>query len=1383
MQSIRALFWTRICVMAVGLSAASPAAEPLAGLEQIRDQLRERCDERFAADAATQAPRAFVFRFDKGVGRKGRPMTLVLQHIGGKWAAPRLTGASVDVIDCTALELVDGRLSGTIRFEWSSAAQSDGELTTDSQRYRIDAQVEPIERRLVLTLHDFLVGKDWQLAYRPTDSGWTFDGDLSIIDEWDSWGPFERDIPDLVPDADGRYQVTISAQRLPGPKSEGGSDRHVEAYDEHGHPVITFDFAIVHDRVGSTWLRRAAGGKHLLGNATDMLSGAVQTHVIAGTYHASGSAGEWTGDLSGPIRPGQRDTGPLDQLLVGVERSATARYAARVYRQIRALDRVLRHYPQPIQAAIDRTLVPDPVIDDDADAAAYATHLHALARSLVDGDPVPAHSGAVRPDDPAFGPYIGTGALSDNRLPEHADGPQRWAHPGGWRFCGPFPLFDEAADVRLPEVSARSAAAYARERMYIDGEGNVSQLTDPAQWIEAGGDGAVVAAPPVRSASAGGMRSFVWYASTRIESAAARAVMLALQAHGQVTVWIDDRPVYRSRESTGPQPVVFPVTLRAGVNRILVRVATSVASGRYYETFHYADGYRHRPQGRIDFTSFALHLCLSGQAGASSAGSAAIPPAADAARGYRNRWDGRFPEAEPPLAFDIEDGTNVAWNVALPLGTADPVIRDGRLFVTAEPHHLYCIDAASGKILWTRQVSALELAAPDLAEADSDRLGAYVAAMRQAANLRWEAKGDAQRRDALRAQADALEAEWADFAAAIERAGINAEGPTAPAAPVVTADAVYVHFGTGVAACFDHAGERRWLVPTAGWSQDGMGQPLFVDDTYVIQLHLPGTKQSPGPRFAVRALAAADGSTRWTATAPGKRTVIDERFDPPASLGPGLGLMRLRNVDGEHRRDVIITGAGGVLDAATGALLHRDILPLVGNRGGPYVDGNRVYAVSVLGETAVELWLDAAGRVGARPLWANRHGTGRGTLKANHSWPAKNWMKGPLIHDGRIYQSLVDRAHVPQHYPCPWHELDIWDTDTGAKLARRRKVFDSCTDPTVAPTLAGAYIALADGGDPLPGFHGTTEYAQLAFVGADAEAFPVTRFRLPGKKLRAAPVFAGERMYLRLYDGLYCIAVSDAAGAQFVEEVKAQTLFAEIPLREPPPPVKVIPAAALELGTDAPLDRLHPGTIARSWLVCGPIPSQAPGDHLAALGGPTQAAPGPGQSITVGATSYTFKPVAKQHLGIDRHGYAHNLDVLGSIGGKGSSVSWFYCVVENSEVRTMRFSLDGGGVRAWLNGVEIADKDIVDLELGTYRLLIRSEVGRLPPFARNSKIAIAPTFTGTDHPALDYDAWADQVEALRERFEQLIRDHAGTGIASRARLYLQALDTYRKQNR
>lgn len=1385
-QSIRALFRTHFCIVAFGLTAAVTAAEPadpIAGLEQIRDGLRERCDARLAADAATEAPREFVFTFDKGVGRKGRPMTLVLQHIGGQWAAPRLTGASVDRIDCSGLELVDGQLNGTIRFDWVSAAQEGGELESASQSYRVDARVAQIERRLVLTLHDFLAGKDWQLAYRPTDTGWTFDRDLALIDEWETWGPFERDIPDLVPDADGNHAVTITARRLPDPKTEGKADRHVEAYDENGHPVITFAFTIVHGRVGSTWLRRAAGGKHMLGNATDVLSGAVQTHTIAGTYHATGSAGEWTGDVSGPIRPGQRDTGPLDQLVEGVDRDASAWYAARVYRQIRALDRVLRHYPQPIQAAIDRTLVPDPEIADAETVAVYVEHLHALARSLVAGDPDPVHSGVVRPDDPAFGPYVATGELGDNRLPAHADGPQRWAHPAGWRFCGPFPLFDEAADVRLPELSDRADAAYARERMYIDAEGTVSQETDPAQWIDASVDGAVVAAPPVRVASSGGMRSFVWYARTRIESEAAREVQLALRAHGQVTVWIDDRPVYRNHESTGPQPVVFPVALNAGSNRILVRVASSVASGRYYETFHYTDGYRHRPQGRIDFTSFAMHLCLAGQPGASRAGSTAVAAPADGPRGYRNHWDGRFPEADPPLAFDIEDGTNVAWNVALPLGTADPVIRDGRIYLTAEPHHVFCIDAASGETLWTRQVSVLELEAPELAQAGADRLGDYVAAMRRVANLRWEAKKDEEQRDALGSQADALEAEWADFAQALEQAGINAEGPTAPVAPVVTADAVYVHFGTGVAACFDHAGQRRWLVPTAGWSQDGMGQPVFIDGAYVIQLHLCDGKKEPGTRFAVRALDAADGSTRWTATVPAKRTIIDDRFEPPASPGPGLGVMRLRNTQSGQRRDVIITGAGVVLDAATGELLHRDILPVVGNRGGPYVDGDRVYAVSLIGETAVELWLDDAGRVGARPLWANRHTSGRGSLKANHQWPAKNWMKGPLIHDGRIYQSLVDRAHVPQHYPCPWQELDIWDTATGARLARRRRVFESCTDPTIAPTLAGVYIAVADGGDPLPGFHGTTEYAQLAFLGADVEAFPVTRFRLPGKKLRAAPVFAGSRMYLRLYDGLYCIAVSDAAGEQYVEEVKAQTLFAEIPLREPPPPVKVIPAAAMELTTDAPLDRLHPGTIARSWLACGPIPSQAPGEHLAALGGPAEAAPAPGETITVGSSSYTFSPVEKRHLGIDRHGYAHNLDVLGSVGGKGSSVSYFYCVLENSEVRTMRFGLDGGGVRAWLNGVEITDKDILDLELGTYRLLIRSEVGRLPPFARNSKIAIAPSFTGTDHPALDYAAWASQVEALRDRFEQLIRDHAGTEIASRARLYLQAVATYREQKR
>ncbi len=78
------------------------------------------------------------------------------------------------------------------------------------------------------------------------------------------------------------------------------------------------------------------------------------------------------------------------------------------------------------------------------------------------------------------------------------------------------------------------------------------------------------------------------------------------------------------------------------------------------------------------------------------------------------RGDGSsIAECTAPLDWSIEDGRNVAWQADLPgRGVSGPIVVDGRVFVTAsdgpnrERLHTLCVDAASGKPVWSRQVWA-----------------------------------------------------------------------------------------------------------------------------------------------------------------------------------------------------------------------------------------------------------------------------------------------------------------------------------------------------------------------------------------------------------------------------------------------------------------------------------------------------------------------------------------------------------------------------------------------------------------------------------------------------------------------------------------------------
>ncbi|MFI5381458.1 MAG: PQQ-binding-like beta-propeller repeat protein [Tepidisphaerales bacterium] len=170
--------------------------------------------------------------------------------------------------------------------------------------------------------------------------------------------------------------------------------------------------------------------------------------------------------------------------------------------------------------------------------------------------------------------------------------------------------------------------------------------------------------------------------------------------------------------------------------------------------------------------------------------------------GWRGDGSGQYPSADPVTKWSAKE--NILWKTEVGTGSSSPIVVGSRLFITAEPDLLICLDAATGKELW-----------------------------RKAHKL-------------------------TDFPAAL-----NAKDPVRPsqygnATPTAASDGkrVWVFFGTGIVGCYDLEGQARWV----NWfdlrrvtNYGRTASPVLAGDRLLVHL---------GPLVC---LEAATGKVLWKA--------------------------------------------------------------------------------------------------------------------------------------------------------------------------------------------------------------------------------------------------------------------------------------------------------------------------------------------------------------------------------------------------------------------------------------------------------------------------------------------------------------------------------------
>lgn len=431
------------------------------------------------------------------------------------------------------------------------------------------------------------------------------------------------------------------------------------------------------------------------------------------------------------------------------------------------------------------------------------------------------------------------------------------------------------------------------------------------------------------------------------------------------------------------------------------------------------------------------------------------------------------------------DRKNIVWATPLPdRGNANPIIVGDRIFLTAEPDELICIDKNSGKVLWNAMNTYFE-AAP---QADRDANPAFKDKLEPLARLLKEETDPVKRAAHRKALQDGL--------AAIDkkRYAMDFDGHMAAHFEIVgfsTAAGsdgkfVYVWTGSGVAACYDLDGKRQWIRRIEG-KLNYPASPALVGGKFVVFFqHMYG-------------LDARTGQIAW------EQPEVNSSF---------ASLIAARLGD----TDVVISQKGDVVRVSDGKVLWANPAKSKQDTGwcAPAVSGDVLY-VPWFGISQV-FAVDFAGCSGDewKPKVRTIRDITKGVPREKGDQGDPHMAASPLIHDGLLYAIDIHGRYY------------VVDIQTGKRLTWKKLDFFNGDSNYVAlsvaasPTLVGKHIVVLDNqGHAVtlePGGQ-AKEIARNNLATQLQRDWPITTIDYT----YSAPVSDGKRMYLRGERYLYCI--------------------------------------------------------------------------------------------------------------------------------------------------------------------------------------------------------------------------------------------------------------------
>ncbi len=377
--------------------------------------------------------------------------------------------------------------------------------------------------------------------------------------------------------------------------------------------------------------------------------------------------------------------------------------------------------------------------------------------------------------------------------------------------------------------------------------------------------------------------------------------------------------------------------------------------------------------------------------------------------GWRTDGTGKYPAAAPPMKWSAD--ANIVWKTPMPSwSNATPIIVGNKLFVCSEPTTLVCVNLADGKIFWTRTNTYFDmLDAAGAAKAKSDNTKAEAISRkiapldlsrRRARRQLGKSPKDAELKEKiqnLNKQIRALKAEMKPFTKYRMPKAHKTNGYSS-STPVSDGKHVYVLFGTGVAACYDLAGNRKWIKliekPTQGYGHSA--SPLLVGDKLLVHI------------IGLFALDAKSGEILWQAKA---------RQCWGSLVHAKIG-----------RTDVVINSSGSVIRISDGEVLTNRLPGLKYNT--PIIDSDKAYFIQTKSEV-FKLPKDASEKISRRPLW-------RATLKKDRYYAS------PVLHQGLVY--AVTQGSI----------FSVIDSKDGSVVYTKNLRLGGKPYPSI--TLAGKYL-------------------------------------------------------------------------------------------------------------------------------------------------------------------------------------------------------------------------------------------------------------------------------------------------------------------------------------
>ena len=522
------------------------------------------------------------------------------------------------------------------------------------------------------------------------------------------------------------------------------------------------------------------------------------------------------------------------------------------------------------------------------------------------------------------------------------------------------------------------------------------------------------------------------YAHAYVYSPVETTLFMNLIIGGRTAVWVNGKPVFKTREKDiqfGRRSIVLPLT--KGWNRVLLRTMPSSMYGTY---------------------SWFLHSAFYG---------------------------------DPKGRFETK---NVLWTAPLG-GAAAPIIVGERMFLQSEPYDLICLDKNTGKVLWARSNNYFE-ATPEAdrkGKPEFDEAGKLAAELNKLNDAAGAPAGLAP--EQLKAKAD-LQKKLYDAMRKIDETKYTftkeQDLGMAGFVPVSDGKNVWAWYVSGIAACYDLEGNRKWIaMDNRGAGHHGFStSPILVDGKLIVYM------------WDIRCLDAQTGRQLWVKPIckdpKNQWSYAFQGTSCPLSIG-GMAMF--------------MTANGGIWRAGDGEQVLADTSRMI--KPSPVVRGDTVFKLDNNGTLHI---MKMPAEAGDRIRLAS-HVKVKLDASGYRLFYGDDYQASPVVHDGLVYCLHNSRL------------LTVVDIEKGEVVYQKLLDTDDFTGwGLIRPslTMAGKYLYALSSSGTCVIFEPGREFKPVA-KNRLAQMMGPGQYWQRVERFTASPVFDGKRMYLRGEAHLYCI--------------------------------------------------------------------------------------------------------------------------------------------------------------------------------------------------------------------------------------------------------------------